>query len=116
MDAAEFLKARERMCHFCAEDCDNCPISQAKGKFVACRAWIQNHPEEAVAIVEKWAQEHPRKTRQSEFLKHYPDARTLQGVLTACPRDVFASSRDAGCGETTCTICKRFFWMQEVEP
>lgn len=32
----------------------------------------RHYEEEAVAIVEKWSAEHPKKTRQSEFLKIFP--------------------------------------------
>ncbi len=39
----------------------------------------------SVKYVEQWAAEHPIKTRQSEFLKHYPDARILFGYLNICP-------------------------------
>lgn len=116
MDATEFLKARERMCHFSAEDCSDCPVYQAKGKFVACRAWIQNHPEEAVAIVERWVRERPKNVRQNEFLMRYPNAAVDEyGIPLVCPKDIFADA-DIDCNAQECSDCKKAFWMQEVEP
>lgn len=114
MDALDFLKARKRMCE--ATKCDSCKLYNMRGgcclsprceKIDAC--------EEAIAIVEQWAKEHPVKTRQSEFLKHYPDARILaHSCLNVCPMDVFS---DAGinCSAQTCTECRKKFWLAEVE-
>ena len=75
----------------------------------------KNHPEEAVAIVEQWAKEHPAKTRQSEFLKHYPDARILaHGCLNVCPMNV-CSDTGINCNAQPCIECKKAFWLAEVE-
>lgn len=75
----------------------------------------ENTPEEIVAETEKWAAAHPIKTRQSEFLKHYPNARILShGCLNACPMDVF-SDADINCNTQPCFECKNAFWLAEVE-
>lgn len=80
--------------------------------------WItsdENTPEEIVAETEKWAADHPIKTRQSEFLKHYPGARILaHGCLNACPTDVF-SFTEINCNAQPCFECKKAFWLAEVE-
>lgn len=68
----------------------------------------------AVKFVEQWAAEHPIKTRQSEFLEHYPDAQIDSGCLNACPMDVFGNM-GINCNKQTCYECKKEFWMQEVE-
>ena len=69
----------------------------------------------AVKFVEQWAAEHPIKTRQSEFLKHYPGARiTIDGFLHACPMDV-SSDTGINCSAQTCTECRKAFWLAEVE-
>lgn len=69
----------------------------------------------AVKFVEQWAAEHPTKTRQSEFLKHYPDARILaHGCLNVCPMNVF-SDTDINCNAQPCIECKKAFWLAEVE-
>lgn len=74
----------------------------------------------AVKVVEEWAAAHPRKTRQSVFLEQYPEAIVGDdGVLRVCPSPIFPSARNAynGCVRTnsTCSECRREFWMQEVE-
>lgn len=69
----------------------------------------------AVKFVEHWCTEHPIKTRQSEFLKHYPGARiTIDGFLHACPMDVF-SDTGVNCNARNCFECRKKFWLAEVE-
>lgn len=69
----------------------------------------------AVKFVEQWDAEHPAKTRQSEFLKHYPGARiTIDGFLHACPMDVF-SDIGINCNARNCFECRKKFWLAEVE-
>lgn len=112
MDAVEYLKTLCRMCHC---ECLKCEFGKARSGFETCPVWQRTHPEEAVAIVEQWAAEHPVKTRQSEFLKHYPGARILaRGGLNACPMDVF-SDADINCNAQPCFECKKAFWLAEVE-
>ena len=121
MDAMDFLKARKRMCE--AMKCGSCKlyhmpgggccISPDREKIEAC--------EEAIAIVEQWAKEHPAKTRQSVFLEQYPEARLSEdGILLICPRTISAEYRDedgtCNIGKYgTCADCKRQFWLAEVE-
>lgn len=114
MDALDFFKARKRMCE--ATNCNGCKLYHAQ---VGCCITPQYEKievcEEAIAIVEQWAKEHPIKTRQSEFLKHYPGARiTIDGFLHACPMDV-SSDTGINCSAQTCTECRKAFWLAEVE-
>ena len=112
MDAVKFVKTLGRMCNV---ECINCEIWKRRSGGESCAVWQKNHPEEAVAIAEKWAAEHPAKTRQSEFLKHYPGARiTIDGFLHACPMEVF-SDTGINCGAKTCHECRKAFWLAEVE-
>ena len=68
----------------------------------------------AVKFVERWDAEHPVKTRQSEFLKLFPNAQTDSGCLNACPMDVFGNT-GIDCNKRTCFECKKAFWLAEVE-
>lgn len=68
----------------------------------------------AVKFVEHWCTEHPAKTRQSEFLKHYPNAKIFSGCLNACPMDVFGDT-EANCNHQPCYECKKAFWLAEVK-
>lgn len=100
MDATEFVRNYKRMV-------------KERG-FGLVLTSDNNTPEEIVAEAEKWAAEHPLKTRQSEFLKHYPDARIFSGCLHACPKDVFDNT-NIDCNKQTCFTCKKNFWSAEVE-
>lgn len=112
MDAVEFLKTLSRMCN-CG--CRKCEFEKRLSGFETCTVWRKTHPEEAVAIVERWAADHPIKTRQSVFLKHYPDARILaHGCLNVCPMNVF-SDTGINCNAQPCIECKKAFWLAEVE-
>ena len=119
MDAVKFLEEAKRMCES-YEECEACPAN-ADG-FDDCR--IDNmhdiDAENAVNIVEKWAKEHPKKTRQSVFLEQYPEtAIDAYGVIHICPLAISATHRDSNgdCDnpKKICVDCRREFWMQEVE-
>lgn len=74
----------------------------------------------AVKFVEQWGAAHPAKTRQSEFLKQWPEAKLKQdGVITICPLEVSAAYRekDGSCAirSGSCAECKKAFWLAEVE-
>lgn len=106
MDAVKFIEEWNRML-------------KVEGKAPCIEFCTTRTPEETVFSVGEWSAAHPRKTRQSVFLEHYPEAR-LDGyeVLRLCPSDISAAHRDSeGCGypEQRCTDCRRKFWMQEVE-
>lgn len=116
MDAVEFLKTLRRMCN---GKCSKCEFQKRSG-LGHCSTWRNAHPEEAVAIAEKWAAAHPIKTRQSEFLEQYPEAQIDDnGVLSVCPAAISPSHRKYGGGclyiHKQCADCRREFWMQEVE-
>ena len=114
MEALEFFKARKRMCE--ATKCSSCKLYhvQGGGCCVAPDHETIEDCEEAISIVGQWAKEHPAKTRQSEFLKHYPDARFFLGHLNVCPRDVSANT-NIDCNKQTCFECKKAFWLAEVD-
>ena len=116
MDAVKFLKERARMCEANQTGemtCENC--AAYKGVSHCYKLGEPKDPEKLVAIVEQWAAEHPAKTRQNEFLKHYPGARiSAHGCLNACPMDVF-SDTGINCNAQPCFECKKEFWLAEVE-
>lgn len=112
MDAVRFFEEYKRMCDS-IDSCDSCPAS---GQCLYDDT-IQNYAG-VVAITEKWSKEHPIKTRNSEFLKHYPDARVQEdGTVELCPKWI-DQNFDTGsiiCHRTRCDDCKAEYWMQEVE-
>lgn len=119
MDAIKYLKTLRRMCN--CECCSQCELGKRLIVHETCTAWRKAHPEEAVAIVEQWAAEHPIKTRQSVFLEQYPEARlSKDGVLLICPRTISSAYRneEGTCNianHGTCADCRRKFWLAEVE-
>lgn len=121
MDAVKFLEERNRMCKSFAPDCEGCRVDKAKPVVDECFRWILDNPERAVQIVEEWYAAHPRKTRQSVFLKQWPNARIDEnGVVAIMPCRMNAKefrTEDGVCNRhgKHCDDCCREFWMQEVE-
>ena len=114
MDALKYLKTLYRICN---GECRGCEYEKRSG-FDPCTVWQYAHPEEAVAIAEQWAAEHPAKTRQSVFLEQYPETEIDKyGCLRLCPELVSADyrNRHGDCINRVCIDCRREFWMQEVE-
>ena len=105
MDAVECMKAVTRMLKSGA-------IDRAIQKYISAQK--KNDYEGMVEAAEQWAAEHPVKTRQSEFLKLFPNAQTDSGCLNACPMDVFGNT-GIDCNKRTCFECKKAFWLAEVE-
>lgn len=116
MDAVEFLKTTRRIFNSNTNGCPSCVIYK---EYNDCKIQCTEHPEEVVAAVEKWAKEHPAKTRQSEFLKMFPNAALFSfgttDVCDICPAkidDTLECDMSLGCG---CYGCKRKYWLTEVE-
>lgn len=110
MDAVKYLKEKKRMCNSYNAMCDGCGF----GKLPNCNNIEDNDPEKSVAIVEKWSAENPANTRQSEFLKLFPNAKiNSSGVLAACPVHIDMNAVDA-C-KNPCEKCRKEYWLSEVE-
>ena len=115
MDIKDFVLGRQRMCKY--YDCDNDCISKS-GEYCP----LENYPcdsidsitDDVVDTVERWVKEHPMKTRQIEFLKHYPNARLDNGVIEICPESVDKGCK-VNCNITTCYLCYRKYWLEEIE-
>lgn len=119
MDAVKFLEEAKRMCRFFSHvACVGCPalINRQNCMFADVIVNYGTKTTDAVAIVEEWSKEHPIKIRNSEFLKHYPNADVLDnGVVSLCPKLIDGYNPSAGCYDTDCYNCKTEYWRQEVE-
>mgnify|MGYP006928592550 CR=1 FL=1 len=123
MDAVEFLKEKDRMHEMMKGNCEKCGLSYANnGMRANCIGLFNECPEKAVEIVEQWAREHPRKTRQSEFLKMFPDALLFDGVLDIDPCKIIHSKINSKechafdeLGDVGCFECRKQFWNEEIE-
>lgn len=128
MDAVEFLRGKDRMCHSFNLVCETkegfttlCEMrAKADEADETCGEYIKEHPAEAVEIVERWVKAHPKKTRQSELLKLFPRvSMTADGVIAFCPDSMDSEFEcphktrdniDPICGE-----CRKKYWLEEVE-
>lgn len=125
MDTVKFIEERNRMCRSFDAGCQECPAFSAcecEDELCSCAVGHQSTIDATaqIAIVEEWAAAHPRKTRQSVFLEHYPETSIgKNGVLLVCPCPISASHRNADGGCATigirCDDCRKEYWMQEVE-
>ena len=118
MDAVEYLKARARMCKASQKSagaCNDCPAYT--GVSHCYNLGELGDPEKMVAIVEKWAKEHPVKTQQSKFLEQWPNARMVDNEwLNLCPKSVEQDYEPAeSCDLAGCAQCRREFWLAEVD-
>ena len=106
MDAVKFYKAFKRMCD--KTDCKDCLLDQK------CLPSANVEPEEVVELVEEWAKDNPVKTRQSEFLKMFPDAKINDdGILAFCPGAF--SQKEKYCHKyNKCEECCKDYWLTEV--
>ena len=69
--------------------------------------------EETVSKVEQWAKDNPVKTRQSEFLRMFPNADFCQDVIDISPCIIEKEMKEC-CGDRECDECKRTYWLTEV--
>ena len=115
MTAIEYLKAKSRMTKNCSGiDCTECPFSRYNnGEDYNCAELERNQPEKAIEIVERWAKEHPIKTRQSEVLKIFPDSNfDNNGIINICPQSIYCQyDCDA---YDNCDTCRAKFWSEEI--
>lgn len=118
MDALKFIEERNRMCDYYtkedgADGCADCPECDS-----ACNV-VRYVTPEYIAAVEKWSQEHPRKTRHDVFLEQWPNCMIDDdGVVGICPRNVdnkCICNLERFYDFNACPVCRHKFWMHEVE-
>ena len=112
MDAVEFLKEYKRMCGQIA--CESCPLYSNGGCDVLIRFPKSLDLRECVEAVEQWAKEYPVKTRRSEFLRIYPNAKMLDGEVIAISPCILDVQLRKDC-KGDCNRCLRDYWLWEVE-
>lgn len=119
MDVVKFVKSVNRLCKN-QSGCAKCPIWE-KGM---CMAGFDNDSveciEETISIVEQWAKDHPIKTRQSEFLKMFPNA-DMQRIYALFPCIMDQTIRPTRCvkyemfsSPRKCVECRKDYWNEEV--
>lgn len=90
------------------DGCDGCKYEYKREDESPCTECCNNYTSKF--------ERRPKKTRQDEFLKMYPNARMLNGIISICPKLV-----DGNCdrcriyAKRSCTECHKDYWLQEVE-
>ena len=113
MDALKFLKTAKRMCNKRGQ-CTRCPIHDfCNNDFNECSDALFL---DTIKAVEQWAKDHQIKTRQSEFLRMFPDAETDEsGILIFCPRKFDPENiNSVHCHRHGCLECRKDYWLTEV--
>lgn len=122
MDAVKFIKQINRLCE-AQEDCKDCPlIGHACDVNTATIMSCYNieSVQKMVQIVEQWAKDHPVKTRQSEFLKMFPNA-YLETITRLLPCSLDRTLKPFRCAKygylsitCRCDRCRDDYWNEEV--
>ena len=117
MDAVEFFKTVNRLCE--NQSCRECPVCKEGVcmvmNMVRLDGGLVESIEETVSKVEQWAKDHPVKTRQSEFLKMFPNAPKSGRVLDICPQNLnIEYMPPKRCENISCGACKTDYWNEEV--
>ena len=85
------------------------------GMNVGCAELIREYPIKANEIILNWCKEHPLETRQSKFLKRFPNApKNENGILALCPNCI---DTNVECFHSAkkCPECCKNYWFAEVE-
>lgn len=120
MDAVEFYKSMKRMC-YSGEMCEKCPLYNNFSEMGSvCDVLLHISDEKASrvkSVVERWAKDHPIKTRQREFLKQFPNA----DLTRLQPCMIEKDKRTMWCGKYAdfgandcCDECRCAYWNEEV--
>ena len=85
MEKATIFDYARFMREHCSDDnkCADCPLNDM-------HCGVEDADSEELAkineIILNWCKEHPVKTRQSEFLKMFPNAKIINGAVAICPK------------------------------
>lgn len=99
-----------RMCKF-YKNCDYCALAKTTA---ICQVFIEEHPDEANEIILKWCEEHPVETRQSKFLKMFPNASIGYNdclEITHCDIDRNLYTNES-CATRDCEKCCEEYWLE----
>jgi hypothetical protein len=112
MKLHEFQKESNRLCKaYRVIGCEKCPLHKchcATYKGLTDFAYVYD-------AVSAWSDSHPVKTRQSEFLKRFPNAKLdSNGVLAIRPCDIDSKCCTDDEYLSKCGTCAKDYWLTEV--
>lgn len=109
MEFKEAMRIWKRMCTGFTT-CEKCPL-YLFDKDVHCKCTMCYCPDEAEAILAKWAEEHPEKTIADDFFEKHPRAkRSDDGTPAPCAEDCGYIDKCRP-GEMSCADC----WRRPLE-
>ena len=105
MEFKEAMRTWKRMCKTLGDGCEECPLERL------CSGGLREYPEEAEAILAKWAAEHPEKTIMDDFFEKHPKApkRDHRSIPRSCAFDLGYVEHCASGGD--CAAC----WRRPLE-
>lgn len=113
METRDFLSGVSRICKSSSCRRDDCPLS-----FFCYRGYndqTEEDFEKAEKVVKEWLKAHT-KTRQTEFLKMYPDAlMDDNGVMVINPCSLDKAHYTIPLCGCQCEDCRKQYWLKEVE-
>lgn len=115
-----FAKEWRRMCKSYSE-CWKCPVQLRFGSHSPCSMRTLDNIDILLSIVQKWSDSNPAKTRQSMFLEMFPNAEIADdGIpyIYPCKLDAnyeFSEDCKEFLGGFRCGMCKKEYWLAEVE-
>lgn len=112
MEAIEFMRELHRMCEHYADSCESCPLEHTECGIQFPKSDTERF--DMIAAVEKWSEDHPVKTRQSEFLKMFPNAKITDGHLSINPCAIDFGNKKFCWESGGCHNCREKYWAEEV--
>nr|DAH50019.1 MAG TPA: hypothetical protein [Caudoviricetes sp.] len=98
----------------CKLNCADCPLSHLNNdSTMLCSDFETCYPEKAIAIVQKWSDEHQPETYLSELLEHFPNAPLNDNGIPEdiCPFYLGFMSKDDCRKYHNCVEC----WNQPIK-
>ncbi len=110
MDAVEFYRQFARYCT--TSYCGACKIVD----YCKTKTKDGRDAEKIVREIEQWAKDHPVKTRQSEFLKMFPNAQmvSIERIFCVAYFDSTKKCKEILPSDEQCIACRYKFWNEEV--
>lgn len=119
-DFRTFKKEKDRICDFFENNVELCPLKiyHSGWNCLECDECCLVRIDFAIKTVQEWSNEHQIKTRQSEFLKVFPNTvfAPFSGVkvLNLCPKDLDCEF-SCNAPYKSCLNCKIEYWLSETE-
>lgn len=118
-DCSGFKVFKEEMNRMCQSlEAELCPLKHGSVTWFCdeCEGMCFQETDFAIRTVQKWSDEHPKKTRQSKFLMMFPNARLdFDSVLVIEPCAVDKNFASTYCISDHCYKCRAEYWLAEVE-